>query len=103
MTTSDVNAFFDRLGNDTAFAESLAAVRDDRNAVQALIAGAGFTVTPEEVRDAFLDRFGDQLDEAQLAAIAGGITQSQQDAIVAGVTMSAIGITIGVGAAAAAI
>ena len=99
MTTQSVDAFFTRLSTDDAFAEQLAAAKADPAAVQQLIADAGFEVTPEEVRDAFLEHYGDQLTEEQLAAVAGGLSQEATNGlIVTGVVAATV-----VGAAAAAI
>jgi hypothetical protein len=38
-----------------------------------MVRSEGFDVTPEDMRDAVLDRFGDQLTEEQLNAIAAGV------------------------------
>jgi hypothetical protein len=63
--------------SDEAFAAELESLKDDQAAVQAAIVAAGFDATPEEIRDVFVDRFGDQLTEEQLAAIAGGVDDWQ--------------------------
>jgi len=97
-----VNAFFDRVDSDDSFAQQLETVRTDPAAVQAVLVDAGFDLDPEAVRDGFLDRFGSQLTEEQLAAVAGGLTQDQNMAVVAGVSIGGAGIAIGVAAASAA-
>ena len=99
MTTESVDAFFARLSTDDAFAEQLTAVKADPAAVQQLIAEAGFDVTPEEVRDSFLEHYGDQLSEEQLAAVAGGLSRDAENGLIAGAVVAASVI----GAAAAAI
>ena len=104
MSNESVEALFNRLSTDDDFAGELAAVKADPAAVQRLIADAGFDVTPEEVRDAFLEHYGDQLTEEQLAAVAGGLSQSDTNvAIGAGVIGGVAVVAIGVSAAAAAI
>jgi hypothetical protein len=50
----------------------LTALKGDPTAVQALVVAEGFETTPEQIRDVFLDTFGSELSEEQLAAIAGG-------------------------------
>ena len=98
MSVEQAEAFMDRVESDEAFAAELESLKDDQAAVQAAIVAAGFDATPEEIRDAFADRFGDQLTEEQLAAIAGGIDPTDPNFIVN------IAIVAGlVGAAAAAI
>jgi predicted ribosomally synthesized peptide with nif11-like leader len=98
MSVEQAEAFMDRVESDEAFAAELESLKDDQAAVQAVVVAAGFDATPEEIRDAFADRFGDQLTEEQLAAIAGGIDPTDPNFIVN------IAIVAGlVGAAAAAI
>jgi predicted ribosomally synthesized peptide with nif11-like leader len=102
MTTESVEAFFTRLSTDDPFAEQLAAAKADPAAVQTLIAEAGFDVTPEEVRDAFLEHYGDQLTEEQLAAVAGGLSNDAQNGIMVGSIAAGIVVVSVAGAAAAA-
>ena len=73
MSVEQAEAFMDRVESDEAFAAELESLKDDQAAVQAAVVAAGFDATPEEIRDAFVDRFGDQLTEEELAAIAGGV------------------------------
>ena len=75
MSVEQAEAFMDRVESDEAFAAELESLKDDQAAVQAAVVAAGFDATPEEIRDAFSDRFGDQLTEEQLAVIAGGINE----------------------------
>ena len=99
MSNESVEALFNRLSTDDVFAGELAAVKADPAAVQRLIADAGFDVTTEEVRDAFLEHYGDQLTEEQLAAVAGGLSRDAENGLIAGAVVAASVI----GAAAAAI
>ena len=73
MTMQQAEAFIARVQEDSEFADRLAALKDDPAAAQALVAGEGFDATPDEVREAFLEAFGAELSEEQLAAIAGGV------------------------------
>jgi len=97
MSAQQAEAFIARVQEDPDFAERLAALKDDPAAVQALVAAEGFDATPEEIREAFLETFGSELSEEQLAAIAGGL--SQED----GATIGALvgGAVVGVAAMAA--
>jgi hypothetical protein len=63
----------------------LAALKDDPAAVQALVAAEGFDATPEEIREAFLETFGSELSEEQLAAIAGGLSDDDTALIIGAV------------------
>ena len=94
MSVEQAEAFMDRVESDEAFAAELESLKDDQAAVQAAIVAAGFDATPDEIRDAFVDRFGDQLTEEQLAAIAGGIDP--------GIAMVSITVVVAVAAYAAA-
>lgn len=100
MSTEDVNTFLDRVSSDETFAAQLDAAKSDPVAVQSLIADAGFTIEPAELHEAFLERFGSELTEEQLAAIAGGLSD-EQTSIVAGTTLAVAGVGVAVGAAAA--
>ena len=102
MSNESVEALFNRLSTDDDFAGELAAVKADPAAVQQLIADAGFDVTPEEVRDAFLEHYGDQLTEEQLAAVAGGLSNDAQNGIMVGSIAAGIVAVSVAGAAAAA-
>jgi predicted ribosomally synthesized peptide with nif11-like leader len=71
MSAEAANAALDRMEADESFAIS---VRDagGQEGSLALLRDAGFEVTPSEMRDAALDRYGDQLTPEQLDAIAAG-------------------------------
>ena len=85
MSAQQAEAFIARVQEDPDFAERLAALKDDPAAVQALVAAEGFDATPEEVREAFLETFGSELSEEQLAAIAGGLSDDDTAYIIGGV------------------
>jgi predicted ribosomally synthesized peptide with nif11-like leader len=81
MSTDAAEAALDRMEADPEFAER---VKDagGTEAALVLLAGEGFDVTPEEMRDVTLDRFGDVLTVEQLDQVAAGIDAGP---IVAGV------------------
>jgi predicted ribosomally synthesized peptide with nif11-like leader len=72
MTTTAANAAIDRIEADQAFATR---VKDAGGPEQALsiLHSEGFDVSQQDMRDAFLDRFGDELSQEQLDAVAAGI------------------------------
>ena len=77
MSQQQADAFIARVQEDPEFAERLSALKDDPAAAQALVAAEGFDATPEEIREAFLEAFGAELTEEQLAAVAGGVTYEE--------------------------
>ena len=98
MSSESTSSFLDRLETDEAFAQQIADLREDPAAVQAAIAAAGFEVSPDEIREAFLERYGSTLNEEQLAAVAGGM----DGVAIAAISVSAVGLAAAVGISAAA-
>ena len=72
MSIQQAEAFVARVQEDPDFADRLTALKADPTAVHALVVAEGFDATPEEIRDAFLEAFGSELSEEQIAAIVGG-------------------------------
>jgi predicted ribosomally synthesized peptide with nif11-like leader len=71
MTREAAGAALDRLDTDEGFARRV----KDAGSVEgslAVLREAGFEVTPEEMRDATVERHGDQLTPEQLDVISGG-------------------------------
>jgi predicted ribosomally synthesized peptide with nif11-like leader len=97
MSQADAVAFLERVESDEEFAADLESVKQDRDAVRAKVQAAGFDATPDEIREAFVDRYGVELTPKQLDQIAAG---SDADTIIGG-TIATVGI-IGMAAAAAA-
>lgn len=98
MSRQQAEAFVARVQEDPEFAERLAALKDDPATAQALVAAEGFDATPDEIREAFLEAFGAELSEEQLAAIAGGTDPY----VIAGATLGAVGTVVAASAAAGA-
>src|SRR3954468_6529818 len=65
-------AFLERVENDEHFAKELESLREDPPAVVDKVRAAGFDASPEEIREAFLDRYGAELTEEQMDQIAAG-------------------------------
>ncbi len=103
MSIPQAEAFIARVQEDPDFAERLAALKDDPTAAHALVVAEGFDATPEEIRDAFLEAFGSELTEEQLAAIAGGMNKSEEATfIIVGGGLGAVATVTGTFAAAVA-
>jgi predicted ribosomally synthesized peptide with nif11-like leader len=93
MSQETAVAFLDRVESDEDFAKELASLREDPPAVLEKIRGAGFDVQPEEVREAFLERYGAELTPEQMEQIAAGVDPGT---VVAGI--AGVGVLIGLAA-----
>ncbi len=71
MTLESAEAVLDRMEAEPAFAERVKDAGSPESGL-ALLTSEGFEVTPAEMRDAVLDRYGDQLTPDQLDQIAAG-------------------------------
>ena len=97
MSHTDAVRFLDAVETDEAFAQQLEALRDTPDQALDAVRARGFDVDPDEVREAFLERYGADLTEEQLAAIAGGLSTEMW--ITLGVSASG-GVVVGVALAA---
>jgi predicted ribosomally synthesized peptide with nif11-like leader len=95
MSAAEADRFISRLGSDPEFAATLEGLKDDPDALYAVVVAEGFDATPEEIRSAFLEEMSQYLDEEQLAAVAGGLSTVEIGAI-AGGAVGAAAITTGV-------
>ena len=77
----------DRIESDEAFAQRVKDAGGPEASIE-LLKSEGFDVTRGELRDAALDRYGDQLTTEQLDALAGG-SEPIGPAVVAGVAIAA--------------
>jgi predicted ribosomally synthesized peptide with nif11-like leader len=96
MSQEQAVAFLDRVEEDEVFAKELESLREDPPAVIEKVHTAGFDATPEEIREAFLDRYGIELTQEQLDQIAAGT----DPAVVGGVTAAVTVVWLGAAAAA---
>jgi predicted ribosomally synthesized peptide with nif11-like leader len=94
MSQADAVSFLERLESDENFAKELESVRENPPAVVEKVHAAGFDATPDEIREAFADRYGAELTPEQLDQIAAGA-----DPVAIGV---AVGGALAIGAAALA-
>lgn len=74
MSKSEAVRFIDAVEADEVLARQVEALQESPEQVLDLVRASGFDVGAEEVREAFLERYGSELTEEQLAAIAGGLT-----------------------------
>lgn len=98
MSVAAANAVMDRLENDEAFAQRLKEAGGPE-ATLGILRDEGFDVTPDEMRDVLIDRFGDQLTQEQLDAISGG--DLNEGHIIVAATLGAELLIAGAAAAAA--
>lgn len=74
MTTEAAMALLDRVANDKAFAAELGELQAGvPPAALERIRAEGFDVTEDEVRDAYIKRYGSELTPEQLERVAAGI------------------------------
>ena len=102
MTIEQAEAFVTRLESDSAFSDQLAELKESPEQVMERVRAEGFDATPEEIRDVFLEHFGSELNEDQLAEIAGGLSNEQIGNIVTGVGVTVTAAAIAGASAAAA-
>jgi predicted ribosomally synthesized peptide with nif11-like leader len=95
MSAESATAFLERAESDEAFARDLESVKDDPAAVLAKVRDAGYDVNQDEVKDAFLDRYGAVLTEDQLDTIAAGVDGGMiAGAVVGGLAGAAMVVAI---------
>ena len=95
MSETAAVAFLDRLETDDAFASDLESVKDDPDAVIGKVHDAGFDTAPDEILNAFTDRYGVELTPEQLDQVAAGVDPgSIAGAVVGGVAGAALVVAI---------
>lgn len=102
MTAEAARDFITRVEKDKTFAAELEANKDDPDVMFAKVRTEGFDLTPAEVREAFLDRYGAELRPEQLEAIAAGALTDAEIAAIAGTSIG-VALAIGTSAVAAAV
>jgi predicted ribosomally synthesized peptide with nif11-like leader len=73
VTATSAEAVLDRMEVDSTFAQRVKEAGSPEASL-ALLRTEGFDVTAGDLRDALLDRYGDQLSSDDLDAVAGGIS-----------------------------
>lgn len=99
MSQADAVAFLERVESDESFAKQLESAKDNPDAVVDKLRSAGFDASPDEIREAFADRYGIELTQEQLDQIAAG---SDVGAIVGG-SLAVVGTLAGLAAIAAGV
>lgn len=98
MSMSAAQAFLDRVEDDEALTTKLEALKSDPAAIQDALREAGFDAEPEEIKVAFLARYGADLGPEQLETIAGGFdTEGAMIGAFAGVGLVAAAAAAAVG------
>ncbi|MGN6168048.1 MAG: Nif11-like leader peptide family RiPP precursor [Solirubrobacteraceae bacterium] len=100
MSMTDAVGFLERLESDEPFARELEALKDNPNAVYGKVKAAGFDAQPEEIREAFAERYGAELTPEQLDQIAAGMDPGDIAGIAVG-SLAILGTVVGIGAIAA--
>ncbi len=88
MSIESANAFLDRLETDDEFRSQIEALGQDTEAVRAFAAAQGYDATPDEAREALLDRYGDELSPEMLESISAGVDSTT--AIAVGASLGAV-------------
>ena len=70
MSAEAASAAVDRISSDEALGDRIG--DDDPGGALEIIRGEGFDVSREEMRDAIVERYGEQFEQEELDAIAGG-------------------------------
>lgn len=94
--TQTATTLLDRLHDDHDFAVEVERHADDATALMAYLRAEGFDVTDDEVREAFLERYGAELSSEQLDAVAAGVTDEEAEII--GLAVGGV-VVVGVAAA----
>jgi predicted ribosomally synthesized peptide with nif11-like leader len=84
MTLVSAQAAIDRMEVDEDFANRVKEAGGPDASI-AVLTAEGFDVTPGDMRDAAIDRFGDQLTQEQLDTIAAGMAPADVPFVVFGV------------------
>lgn len=99
MSTTEADRFIADLQTNEALAQQLTDLSSDPEAAYKTVQEQGYDVTPDELRDAALEFAGQYMNEDQLEAVAGGLS----DGAVAGIAVGAAatgaaagGIAVGV-------
>jgi predicted ribosomally synthesized peptide with nif11-like leader len=72
MSLTAAEEFLERAETDKDFAAGFESVKHDQQAVLEKVRAEGYDVTPDEVLEAFAERYGSELSPEQLDQIAGG-------------------------------
>src|SRR5690348_6921228 len=95
MSLTDAQAFIERAETDEVFAKDIESIGMNPDAVIAKLHEAGYDVTSDELREAFLDRYGAELTPEQLDLVAAGSdAELIGGAVVGGVLGTALVVAI---------
>ena len=80
MSEQESDRFLAALETDEGLAERILKIQDNPDAVHNEIKRLGFDCTVDEIRDAFIMKISNQLDEKSLQLIAAGIASGSESA-----------------------
>ena len=86
MGVREAEAFMERAEKDEAFASEIEALGTHPDAVVAKLNEAGYDVTPDDIQEALVERYGVELTPEQLDQIAAGADAE----MIAGATIGAV-------------
>jgi predicted ribosomally synthesized peptide with nif11-like leader len=86
MSAEAAEAFLDRVETDETMVNELMSLRGNPAAALATVRAAGFDVSPEELREAILERYGGALTVEQLDLVAAGADAE----LIAGATVGSV-------------
>jgi predicted ribosomally synthesized peptide with nif11-like leader len=87
MSRQAAVAFLERAETDEEFAADVESVKGNQDAVLDKVHAAGFDASPDEIYEAFTDRYGIELTPEQLDAIAAG---SDDAGLIAGAVVGGV-------------
>jgi predicted ribosomally synthesized peptide with nif11-like leader len=90
MSQADAVAFLERVESDEDFTKELESVKENPDAVVEKVRAAGFDATPDEIREAFADRYGVELAPEQLDRVAAGLSDAEIGMVVGGTVGGAV-------------
>jgi predicted ribosomally synthesized peptide with nif11-like leader len=93
MTLASAQAVMDRMEVDEDFTNRVKDAGGPEASI-AVLTSEGFDVTPSDMRDAFLDRFGDQLTQEQLDSLAAGADDGMANMVALTVVACAIAAAV---------
>ncbi len=97
MSEAEASRFIEATINDPELSKDLSALAKDSEKVFAEVRARGFDATPEEIREAFMEKSSTKISEEELAAIAAGEIFGTSDKRFYTITGATGGALIGAG------
>ena len=97
MSEAEASRFIEATINDPELSKELSNLAKDSGKVIAEVRSRGFDATPDEIRDAFLEKSSGSISEEDLASIAAGELNPDQQKKFYTITGATAGAIIGAG------